>query len=198
MDCLGGEGWGSRWAEVSPPSQSSPSKGEEVKEDRLARYAVLTSSDLGAAGKREDTSGDAIVEMMAAAGHELAERKILPDERARLGAAIAAWCDRGDVDIVITTGGTGLGPRDVMPEATGDVIEFDVPGMAEGMRAASLSKTKMAMISRARTGVRGRTLVVNLPGSPSGVRDCLEVVLPVFDHGVEILRDRHYGAHPTG
>ena len=165
---------------------------------QVAKYAVLTSSDLGAQGKREDTSGDAIVEMMAAVGHELVERKMLPDDRARLGAMIAAWCDRGDVEIVITTGGTGLGPRDVMPEATGDVIEFDVPGMAEVMRAASLPKTKMAMISRARAGVRGRTLVVNLPGSPSGVRDCLEVAMPVFGHAVEILRDRHFGAHPTG
>ena len=164
----------------------------------MARYAVLTSSDLGAQGKREDTSGDAIVEMMNAAGHELVERKILPDERARLGAAIAAWCDGGEVEVVITTGGTGLGPRDVMPEATGDVIEIDVPGIAEAMRAASLPKTKMAMISRARAGVRGRTLIVNLPGSPSGVKDCLGVVLPVFEHGVEILRDRHFGAHPTG
>ncbi|MEX0762700.1 MAG: MogA/MoaB family molybdenum cofactor biosynthesis protein [Dehalococcoidia bacterium] len=157
---------------------------------------MLTSSDLGAAGKREDTSGDAIVELMTAAGHSLHERRILPDEQDRLTEVMVGWCDSGAVDIVLTTGGTGLGPRDVTPEATARVIDFQVPGIAEAMRSESLSKTPMAMISRAVAGVRGRTLVINLPGSPGGVRDNLAVVLPVLDHAVDILRDRHHGSHP--
>ncbi len=163
----------------------------------IASYAVLTSSDKGAAGEREDTSGDAIVELMDDAGHSLHARIMLPDERGELAQTIAHWCDSGEVDVVLTTGGTGLGPRDVIPEATADVADFEVPGIAEAMRAASLPKTRMAMISRAKAGVRGRTLVVNLPGSPSGVRDTLQVVLPVLDHSVEILSDRHRGPHPT-
>jgi molybdenum cofactor synthesis domain-containing protein len=163
----------------------------------MVRYAVLTSSDLGAAGKREDTSGDTIVDLMSREGHELVERVIIPDERPRLADRLRQFCYAEGVDVVITTGGTGLGPRDVMPEATADVIEYEVPGMAEAMRAASLRATPMAMVSRARVGVRGRTLIINLPGSPGGVTDNLRAVLPVLSHAVEILQDRHRGAHPV-
>jgi molybdopterin adenylyltransferase len=157
---------------------------------------VLTSSDTGSAGKRVDTSGDAIVEIMDGAGHQLAERVMLPDDFDSLSNQIINWCDSSDVDLVLTTGGTGLSSRDVMPELTRKLIDFEVPGMAEAMRAESLKVTQMAMISRAVAGVRGSTLIINLPGSTGGVRDNLGVVLPVIDHAVEVLQDRQSGDHP--
>ncbi len=163
----------------------------------MVRYAILTSSDMGAAGKREDTSGDMVEQIMSEAGHELVERVIVPDERPRIVECLRRWSFGGEVDVILTTGGTGLGPRDVTPEATQEVIEYEVPGMAEAMRAASLQVTPMAMISRAVAGVRGTTLIVNLPGSPGGVQDNLRVVLPVLTHAVEILSDRHRGSHPV-
>lgn len=163
----------------------------------MVRYAVLTSSDMGAAGKREDTSGDIVVELMNGSGHELIERVIVPDEKPRIVEHLKKWCFIPSVDVVLTTGGTGLGPRDVTPEATKEVVEYEVPGMAEAMRAESLKVTPMAMVSRAVAGVRGDTLIINLPGSPGGVRDNLAVVMPVLEHAVEILFDRHRGPHPT-
>ena len=161
------------------------------------RYAVLTSSDKGSAGKRVDTSGDAIVEIMTGVGHKIVDRVMLPDDFDRLSQQIVAWCDSGDVDLVLTTGGTGLSSRDGMPEVTGKLIDREIPGMAEAMRAGSLKITRMAMISRAVTGARGSTLIINLPGSTGGVRDNLGVVLPVVDHAVEVLQDRQTGSHPT-
>jgi molybdenum cofactor synthesis domain-containing protein len=163
----------------------------------MVRYAALTSSDMGAAGEREDTSGDAIIEMMSAAGHELVERSILPDERLKLAETLKRWCLSGEIDVVLTTGGTGLGPRDVTPEATSDVIEYEVPGIPEAMRARSLQVTPMSMISRSKAGVLGKTLIINLPGSPGGVRDNLQVVMPVLAHAAEIVGDRHRGPHPV-
>ncbi len=162
----------------------------------MATYAVLTSSDLGARGERADTSGDAIVELMDSAGHTLAARVILPDDVDRLSGQLASWCGSGRVGAVLTTGGTGLGARDVMPEATARVLDFEIPGIAEAMRSQTLHKTPMAMLSRSRAGVRGRTLIVNLPGSPAGVRETLAVVLPVLEHAVEVLQGRHAGPHP--
>jgi molybdenum cofactor synthesis domain-containing protein len=133
---------------------------------------------------------------MSAAGHQLVARQVLPDDARGLASTLREWCDSGRTDIVLTTGGTGLGPRDVTPEATASVIEYEVPGIAEAIRARSMSATPMAMLSRARAGVRSRVLIVNLPGSPKGVRECLEVALPVLPHAVEILRDSHTGPHP--
>jgi len=157
---------------------------------------VLTSSDTGSAGKRVDTSGDAIVEIMGGAGHILAERVMLPDDFNQLSTQIKAWCDSGKIDVVLTTGGTGLSSRDVMPEVTSGLIDLEIPGMAEAMRAESLKVTNMAMISRAVVGSRGSTLVINLPGSTGGVRDNLGVVLPVIEHAAEVLQDRQSGDHP--
>ena len=163
----------------------------------VIRYAVLTSSDTGSAGEREDTSGDAIVEIMGGVGHELVERVMLPDDFDRLTEQIVAWCDSGDIDMVLTTGGTGLSSCDVMPEVTRNLIDMEIPGMAEAMRAESLKTTRMAMISRAVVGARRATLVINLPGSTGGVRDNLGVVLPVVGHAVEVLQDRQSGGHPS-
>ncbi len=162
----------------------------------IVAYAVLTSSDTGSVGKRVDTSGDAIVEIMDGAGHTLAERVMLPDDFDQLTGQIKTWCDSGNVDVVLTTGGTGLSSRDVMPEVTRGLIDLEIPGMAEVMRAASQKVTNMAMISRAVTGARGSTLVINLPGSTGGVRDNLAVVLPVIEHAVGVLQDRQAGEHP--
>jgi molybdenum cofactor synthesis domain-containing protein len=160
-------------------------------------YAVLTSSDAGSAGKRADTSGDAVVEIMDGAGHTLVARVMLPDDFDRLTAQITTWCDAGEIDLVITTGGTGLSSRDVMPEVTRGLIDLEIPGMADVMRAESLKVTRMAMISRAVVGARGATLIINLPGSTGGVRDNLGVVMPVIDHAVEVLQDRQSGSHPS-
>jgi molybdenum cofactor synthesis domain-containing protein len=157
---------------------------------------VLTSSDTGSAGKRVDTSGDAIVEIMGGAGHVLAERVMLPDDFNELTNQIKTWCNSGTVDVVLTTGGTGLSSRDVMPEVTKGLIDLEIPGMTEAMRAESLKVTRMAMISRAVAGARGSTLIINLPGSTGGVRDNLGVVLPVIEHAVEVLQDRQSGNHP--
>lgn len=152
------------------------------------RVAILTISDKGATGEREDESGPAIREVMEGAGATVVRSTLVPDERVQIAAMLAAWSDAGDVDLVLTTGGTGLSPRDVTPEATREVMEREVPGIAEALRMESLKQTKMAMISRAVAGIRGRTLIVNLPGSPKAVRECLAVLLPVLPHAVETLR----------
>src|SRR6266545_230678 len=128
--------------------------------------------------------------MAAAAGWSVAEHRVVADDRAEIAAALREWADGDAVDLIVTTGGTGLSPTDVTPEATRDVLEKELPGMAEAMRSASLAKTPRAMLSRAVAGARGRCLIVNLPGSPRGVRECLEAVLPVIGHAVEILQAR--------
>lgn len=157
----------------------------------MVRVAVLTVSTSGARGERaEDVSGATIREMAAAAGWSVAEHRVVADDRAEIAVALREWADGDAVDLIVTTGGTGLSPTDVTPEATRDVLEKELPGMAEAMRSASLAKTPRAMLSRAVAGARGRCLIVNLPGSPRGVRECLEAVLPVIGHAVEILQAR--------
>ncbi len=150
--------------------------------------AILTISDSGSQGKREDVSGKTIADMMMAKGFKVVHYQIVPDEKNQIQSKLMEWCDSGKIDLVLTTGGTGLGSRDVTPEATSAVIELTVPGIAEAMRMDSLKKTPMAMISRAVAGIRGRCLIINLPGSPKGVRECLEVALPVIPHALELLR----------
>lgn len=149
---------------------------------------ILTVSDKGAAGQRLDKSGALAREILASMDIHVANYDIVPDEIKLIADRLARWADEGDLDLILTTGGTGLTPRDVTPEATLSVVDRIVPGFAEAMRAESLKKTPMAMLSRAVVGTRGRCLIVNLPGSPRAVRECLEVILPVLPHAVETLK----------
>jgi molybdopterin adenylyltransferase len=152
------------------------------------RIAILTVSDAGARGERVDTSGDAIVAWATSRGAEVVERTMVPDESARIVPVLLAWCDQDAADLVLTTGGTGLSPRDITPEATRVVIERDAPGIAERLRVMSMERFPRAALSRGLAGVRNRSLVVNLPGSPGGVRDALAALEPIVDHAIEIVR----------
>ena len=153
------------------------------------RFAILTVSDRSARGERSDSSGPALVEMVESQGWQVMRREILPDELLALSDRLAAWADAGDLDVILTTGGTGFSPRDVTPEATQAVIERAAPGLGEAMRAVSLQVTPHAMLSRATAGIRKRTLIVNLPGSPKGATENLAVLLPVLPHAVQLLRE---------
>jgi molybdenum cofactor synthesis domain-containing protein len=152
------------------------------------RTAVITLSDKGSRGEREDESGKVIQEMVAAIGASIDHYSILPDERQVIIDALTRLSDSGAIDLVLTTGGTGVAPRDVTPEATRAVIDRELPGMAEAMRWVSLKKTPHAMISRAVAGIRKQTLIINLPGSPRAVRENLAVVLPAVVHAVEKIK----------
>ena len=154
------------------------------------RVAIITSSDSGFNGKREDKSGPVIEAMMLEAGYQVTEMEILPDEKEMLEAKLRQICDENTADLILTTGGTGFSPRDIMPEATKAVSERDVPGIPEAMRYYSLQITGRAMLTRAAAGIRKRTLIVNMPGSPKAVRECLEYILPHLKHGLEILTER--------
>jgi len=148
---------------------------------------VLTISDKGSQGKRVDESGKTAVSLLQGEGFSVVQTKIVPDDRQRIAKTLAEWVDKDCLSLIVTSGGTGLSPSDVTPQAMKEVIDFEVPGMAEAMRAESLKKTPHAMISRAMVGVRKRCLIINLPGSPGGVRDNLSVVLPALKHALEKL-----------
>jgi molybdenum cofactor synthesis domain-containing protein len=154
------------------------------------RLAVLTISDLGAAGERADTSGDSIVAWAGENGFEIAARELVPDESDRIAGHLCRWADEETADLIITTGGTGFGPRDVTPEATRAVIDRDAPGISEAIRAAGYAKNPRAALSRGVAGTRGSALIVNLPGSPAGVRDGLAVLGPLVEHAVKLLTNQ--------
>ncbi|HEY51247.1 MAG TPA: MogA/MoaB family molybdenum cofactor biosynthesis protein [Dehalococcoidia bacterium] len=149
---------------------------------------ILTISDKGARGQRYDKSGQTIRDVFSDLGSETVHYEVVPDELDVIRRKLSEWADSGQTDVIITTGGTGLGERDVTPEATVAIVDRLVPGLVEAMRAKSLDKTPMAMLSRATAGVRGRSLIINLPGSPRAVRECLEVVLPAIPHAVDIIK----------
>ena len=161
----------------------------------MIRVAILTISDRAARGEAEDQSGPAIAQIVQEQlPATVVQGQIVPDERAQIEAALIVWADSRQVDLILTTGGTGFAVRDVTPEATQAVVERPAPGIAEAMRLASLQVTPHAMLSRATAGIRGRTLIVNLPGSPKAVRENLAVILPVLPHAVELLQQ---GSQPV-
>lgn len=173
--------------------QASAGGGEHAggrggPEEPIIAVGIITVSDKASRGEREDLGGPAIRELMLAAGAAVGAYAIVPDEQEQIVAAIRQLADVRRLDLILTTGGTGLAARDVTPQATLACLDYEVPGIPEAMRAASLAKTPAAMTSRAVAGVRGRTLIVNLPGSPKGVRECLDVLLPALPHAVSLLR----------
>jgi len=154
----------------------------------IFKLAILTISDAGSKGERADTSGDTISEIMEREGLEQVLRDIVPDEKDIISEKLREWCDGGKIDLVLTTGGTGLGPRDVTPEATRAIIDIEAPGIAEAMRIETLKNTPLAMLSRSVAGVRSGCLIINLPGSPKAVRETLEVAVPAIPHALEMVK----------
>lgn len=157
------------------------------------RIAILTISDAGARGERQDTSGDAIAAWAGARGDEVVVRDLVPDDAAEISRLLMVWADRGDADLVLTTGGTGLSPRDVTPEATAAVLERPAPGIAERIRREGEHSTVYASLSRGLAGVRHRTLIINLPGSTPGVKDSLAALDPIIGHAVKVMRGEDPG-----
>ena len=156
----------------------------------MITIGVLTISDSGAKGAREDTSGENIRAMVTQLPEAAIEAgAIIPDERELIEATLREWSDEKRINLILTTGGTGLAPRDVTPEATRAVIDREAPGIAEAMRAVSIQHTPFGMLSRGVVGTRGRTLIINLPGSPKAVKECLEYILPVLPHAVNLLTE---------
>jgi molybdopterin adenylyltransferase len=151
---------------------------------------IITVSDQGFRGKRQDESGQVIRNTLSSPDSRVVSYQIVPDEVEAISGKLAEWADSGGIDVILTTGGTGLAERDVTPEATLSVVDKVVPGLTEAMRIETAKVTQTAILSRAVAGVRGRCLIINLPGSPKAVRECLEVILPVIPHAVAIIKGR--------
>ena len=162
----------------------------------MFRLAILTISTSGARGEREDMGGQAIREKLPPPDYQEVRYEVVSDDENDITRRISEWADSGEVDLVVTTGGTGMGRRDVTPEAARRAMDREVPGMAEAMRAQTLQFTPMAMLSRSVVGIRKHTLIITLPGSPRGVGECLDVVLPVLPHSIELLQRESVQEHP--
>jgi molybdopterin adenylyltransferase len=167
----------------------------QIRRPQSTKVAILTVSDSCAQGTREDASGPAIREMLSASKYEIGEERIVPDDRDMIVRELTRFSDEGGCDLVFTTGGTGLGPRDVTPEATLSACDRLVPGLGELMRAEGLKKTRNAVLSRGIAGIRGKTLIINLPGSPRAVRECLEMILDILPHAIEMMHGGGHGEH---
>ena len=154
---------------------------------RDVRVAILTVSDKASQGEREDKSGLLLKDLVEFAGGKVAEYKIVPDEMQPIGSTLSEWADNNKAQIIFTTGGTGLSARDVTPEATAKVIQREAPGFSEALRQQSFKETKKAILSRGISGIRGKTLIINLPGSTKAVDECFKILQPVLGHAVEIL-----------
>jgi molybdopterin adenylyltransferase len=154
----------------------------------MITVGILTASDKGYAGERVDESGKLIGSLIEQIGATVREYIVVPDERNIISAQFIRMADELEIDLILSTGGTGFSPRDITPEATNDVIDRNAPGIAEAIRAASMKITPRAMLSRAVSGIRNKTLIINLPGSPKSVQECLETILPVLPHAIEILK----------
>jgi molybdopterin adenylyltransferase len=155
----------------------------------MIRFGILTLSDRSSRGERQDSSGPALVDLLQTQGWSVVKQSLLPDDEPSIREMLISWADGGGLDVILTTGGTGFSPRDVTPEATRAVLNREAPGIAEAMRAASLKITPHAMLSRIVTGIRGKTIIINLPGSPKGAVENLQVILPVLPHAVQLLRE---------
>lgn len=154
----------------------------------MINIGILTISDKGSKGQRQDKSGEAIRDAASLMKGKVVKYEIVPDEKDIIAATLSAWADSGKVDLILTTGGTGLSKRDITPEATLSIFDRAVPGIVEAMRAKSLEKTPTAMLSRAVAGQRGQCLIINLPGSTKAVNECLEVIIPALPHAIEIIK----------
>ena len=153
----------------------------------IIRFGILTLSDRSARGEREDASGPALADLIRAQNWSVVKQTLLPDDESVIRTELTTWADSGEVDVILTTGGTGFSPRDITPEATRAIIQREAPGLVEAMRSASLPKTPHAMLSRAVAGIRGKTLIINLPGSPKGALENLQIVIPVLEHAIQLL-----------
>ncbi len=164
----------------------------------MINSGILTISDKGWHGQRHDTSGEIIRDSLSQLKSHVVVYEIVPDEADIIASKLAEWADGGNIDVILTTGGTGLSPRDVTPEATLSISDKVVPGLAEAMRAVNSGMTPFAMLSRAVAVLRGKCLIINLPGSPKAVRECLQVILPVIPHAVEIIKGEVTEHEPSG
>jgi molybdopterin adenylyltransferase len=162
---------------------------DNASQNLILRVGILTVSDRSSAGTRPDASGPALEGLIATRGWQVVRRHTVPDEVGAIKRTLVSWAGSGDIDLILTTGGTGFSPRDITPEATLAVIERYAPGLVEAMRHASLRITPHGMLSRSVAGIRGRCLIVNLPGSPKAATENLDVIIPVLPHAVQLLRD---------